>query len=197
MQALLKTFGTAALAWFTLIPTSTADVILSDFSNFEITGEYPPEFLGDWAGSGTQNGGTYDVSGGATDSFDSGVSLYFSPTDFSDLTELVVTARLLEDNAAESFVFTLVDSYGLTASATFLTNSFSISEYLSVRASFVFDADFNAASVEAWTLTGNIIGGDAPLKLSFDSAIAVPEPHVLGLLGLGLSASLIAWRRRR
>ncbi len=193
LHSLLAVSATALL--LNMRPASAA-VVLNEFGEFEISGAYDsPEFRDSWLGQGVQNiDGTYELSGGATNASSSGVDFYFpEPTDFTGQEYLAITVKLLDGNETSSFNFQLFDSNGLSAVAVFDTALFSFTEYRTLTVAFAFDSGFDAASVEQWTLTGGIPGGEDRFAIGFDSAVAVPEPYSLGMLAVGF---LTVWLAR-
>jgi len=194
----MKSFLAApAFALLLSLSVSSAAVVLNDFTAFETSGAYDsPAFLDSWIDQGEQESDGYAINGAlANNGRDSGVDFYFAePTDFAGQSSLSLSVKLLDGNETTSFAFKLFDSNGLFAIATFQTSWFATDSYTTVIQPFDFAVGFDASSVEQWTLTGDTPFGADRFAISFQSAVAVPEPYTCVLLAV---AALIVFFRRR
>lgn len=153
----------------------------------------------------TQESGFYSFSGG-TNSSDSFVDKYlndeFTNISFGNINTLTLTAKILANNAAASFVIILNDGTGREAVASFLTSQFNSSTFTTQSVQLLSNNGFNftTASVQYYRITGDIPGGTQQLNIAMDnidvSFQAIPEPATFAtLFGLG-AVGYVGLRRR-
>jgi hypothetical protein len=184
--AILPTLFLAA----TLSVSSAAPVLITDFTE-SITADAPWTWT-----SGTK---TLTISGNN----DQGV-MFPDTAPALNLTgnnQITITlASLIVTNPGGGFYFTLEDSGGKTATATFNWNSFTSGQSgasLSNTASLNPELSFDASNVINWNLADGGSGGSGNLSgASFVSVQAVPEPGAYALMAVA-GVAWFAFARRR
>jgi hypothetical protein len=199
-------FAAALLGMCLLLPSAPAAVLLSDFSDLAGTSFTP--FGLSWSGGSPEtdqfsqgagfvsiipvgggnplgDGNFYSVLSGTTD-------LPGPPQDFSLLPEIQVTARIDGGNGSGGFILTLVDSdFTDVGSAVFSVELFGPA-FSTASAMITLSGEGSLANIQYFRLSGD--GGFSAFRMSFDQAVAVPEPSAAILAGL---AGLFAAGRRR
>jgi hypothetical protein len=201
------------LAALLLVPLARAQVVLQDFSAFTSPNTF---FLGSWELTGdtggstsprasfSQGAGFYNITGG-TNSDTAGVFFFFSaPLNLTGLSLLEVSARTLAGNTAPTFTISLFDSLGESAFATFATSAFAGAGFTTVQTALTFSPGFDKTDLFSFLITGNTLGGTAPLNVAFNNlavvapsvVTAVPGPSAYGLAAASVLLAVVGFRRR-
>ena len=186
-----RTTLTAAATLAALTATAAnADILLSDFSNFALSGTYV-----DWDG-GTFTSGSDDFRVQSTN-FGGGWLFMDNAIDASAETTLELVITVNPDNVTTGMNVVLFSDGGATQ-AGFTFNIVQGTQTLT--ADLWNPTFFNAGDINTWNpanlwdqwhIQGTFAYGDA-LDITFDNLALIPAPATLAPLALGL-----LWRRRR
>jgi hypothetical protein len=189
-----------------------AQVVLEDFSNTIRTGF--TGFYGSWSSTGntstpsevpiaglTQGSGFFAIdSAAATNAATAKLEIFFAaPTDLTGMNQLTLAAQSLAGNAATSLRVFLFDANTAVASAAFDLSSFPTGSFTTVSQALTINSGASLAAVEGFVITGNIPGGSAAFRASFDSLVAsvIPEPSTYAAIAGAVMLGFVAYRRRR
>lgn len=184
------TVSFAAVAAGLCASSAVAEILLSDFSNFALSGTYV-----DWDG-GIFTPGPDDFRVQATN-FGGGWLFMDAPVDASGETTLEVVVTVNPDNVTTGFNVVLFSGGGATQ-AGFTFNIVQGTQTLT--ADLWNPTFFNAGDINSWDpsdlwdqwhIQGTFQNSD-PLDITFDNLALIPAPATLAPLALALG-----WRRRR
>ncbi len=190
----------AALLVAMLTTSSQADTLLSDFSNFNLTGTYVQ-----WdSGTFTSNADNFRVE---ANDFGGGFFNFDSPIDGSGNNYLQVLLSVNADNVADKFNTVLIDADGTERVYRFGNLAVGDNQLLSVNLdNFLQDNNagstpgLDLANLTVFHLQGTFENGDPGLAqdLTFDNLAltVVPEPTSTGIVALGLLGMMIKRRRK-
>ncbi len=214
MKHLVPLFSVVLLA---TAPAARAQVLIEDFTS--VLTSTTTRYFGTWAdgnadpyvGSAnpnlgfTNSGGTLNVTGSSPtpNNADTSKLVFFHFAPFLSIgsnTLLSVTAQPLTGNVANSFKITLFSFGGGDAFATFtIANSFPTGSYSTATSPLTFGGgSFSTDSIYQVIISGDLPGGSAAFKMSFDNISAVPEPSTYAaLFGASAFGVVVVLRRRR
>lgn len=201
-------------------PAARAQVLIEDFTS--VLTSTTTRYFGTWADGNadpyvgstnpnlgfTNSGGTLNITGSSPTPNNADTSklvfLHFAPfLSIGSNTLLSVTAQPLQPltgNVAESFKITLLSFGGGDAFATFtIKNSFPSGSYSTATSPLTFGpGSFYPDSIYEVRISGDLPGGSAAFKMSFDNISAVPEPSTYAaLFGASAFGVVVVLRRRR
>jgi hypothetical protein len=184
------TVSVAAAAAALCASSAVADILLSDFSNFQLSGTYV-----DWdAGTFTSGPDSFRVE--ATN-FGGGWLFMDAPIDASGETTLEIVVTANPNNVTSAFNVVLFSDNGTTQAGF----TFNIVQGTQTLTADLMSPDFfNAGDINTWNpanlwdqwhLQGTFQNAD-PLDLTFDNLALIPAPLTLAPFALAA-----VWRRRR
>lgn len=176
---------------------SSADVLLSDFNDGDLSGT----FSDSWSLALVSNGSFASIGSPATD-FGNYRSSNFTAIDITGNANITITAKLDVGNTATGFTVNLISGGGdAFASAFFDASLFNTDSFTTVTMNWINGGSFNPASLRAWQITGGAPASTDGIsfRMSFDnlSVSAVPEPASYAVIVGAMSLGLVSLRRRR
>ena len=193
----MNRYFTGAIVMLVSMMTATASAatVLSDFSNFNLTGTYEQ-----WK-SGSFTSAANDFRVQAND-FGGGWKVLSSPIDATGETALEVQLDINLGNVTHELNIVLADGDGSDRVYRFNSLAVGADQTLKVALDDFFQVNnpgsvpgLNLSAITSFHLQGIFANGlpGLAMDLTFDNLALVPEPASLGLLGLGVPVLL---RRR-